>query len=247
MAAGQGKRMQDPTKPKVLYELAGLPLIGHVLNLCNSLGAAMTICIVGYGRDQVIEYVRAQFPDVEFALQEQQFGTGHAVMQAEKILDDFDGDVLILSGDVPLLSLRTVEQLFQTHRMQSAIATVLAVTLSNPAGYGRIARTDSGSLDRIVEERDATDEERAIKEINTGIYIFDAWTLRDVLPRLGKENAQGEYYLTDAFALLRTQFGLGSVAVSVTTDPVEVTGINTKQQLESLEAEYLHRNNRINQ
>jgi UDP-N-acetylglucosamine diphosphorylase/glucosamine-1-phosphate N-acetyltransferase len=241
MAAGQGKRMQDPTKPKVLYELAGMPLIGHVLNLCTGLHADRTVAILGFGRDKVGEYLKNSFPFVWIAIQEQQLGTGHAVMQADKQLADFDGDVLILSGDVPLLSRETVDNLIAIHRDSLAIATVLAVTMPDPTGYGRIVRTETGSLDKIVEDRDAMDEEKKIKEINTGIYVFDARTLREVLPRLGRENAQGEYYLTDAFGLLRQQFGLGSLAVAVTNDPIEVSGVNTKQQLESLEAEYLKR------
>lgn len=241
MAAGQGKRMQDPAKPKVLYEIAGLPLIGHVLRLCASLRAQVTVCIIGYGREQVSAYVAASFPDVKFAVQAEQLGTGHAIMQAEQQLAGFEGDVLILSGDVPLLSKATVAELLAQHRERRAIATVLAVTMQNPTGYGRIVRNDVGDLDRIVEEKDATDEERQIREINSGIYVFDARALRDVLPRIGRKNAQGEYYLTDAFQLLKEEYGAGSLAVMVTNDPVEVSGINTKQQLEALEAEYLRR------
>lgn len=241
MAAGQGKRMQDPTKPKVLYELAGTPLIGHVLDLCSKLDADRIICILGYGREQVGQYLAFQYPLILTAIQEQQLGTGHAVMQTDRQLQDFDGDVLILSGDVPLLTRQTVDTLLETHRERVASATVLAVTMPDPTGYGRIVRTVTGSLDSIVEERDATEEQKKIKEINTGIYVFDARTLRDVLPRLGRENAQGEYYLTDAFSLLRQQFGLGSLAVAVTSDPMEVSGVNTKLQLETLEAEYLKR------
>ncbi|MDP4199090.1 MAG: NTP transferase domain-containing protein [Bacteroidota bacterium] len=241
MAAGQGKRMQDPSKPKVLYEIAAVPLIGHVLRLCAALESQITVCIVGYGRDQVSAYITEHFPEVKLAVQEEQLGTGHAVMQAERHLEGFQGDVLVLSGDVPLLTQKTVQDLLAVHRTSVAMATVLAVTMKDPAGYGRILRTESGSLDRIVEEKDATEQEREVHEINSGIYVFDARTLRDVLPRLNCTNAQGEYYLTDVFELLRAQFGLGSIAVMVTDDPIEVSGVNTKKQLEVLETEYLRR------
>lgn len=241
MAAGQGKRMQDPAKPKVLYEIAGLPLIGHVLRLCSTLNAQITVCIIGYGREQVSAYVADSCPLVKFAVQSEQLGTGHAVMQAEEQLAGFEGDVLILSGDVPLLSAKSVNALLAMHREKQAKATVLAVRMDDPTGYGRIVRNDAGDLDRIVEHKDASDEERQICEINSGIYVFDARALREVLPHIGRKNAQGEYYLTDAFQLLKEKYGVGSLAVMVTNDPVEVSGVNTKQQLEALEAEYLRR------
>ena len=241
MAAGQGKRMQDPTRAKVLYPLAGKPMLGHVLTLCEALHSKKTVCIIGFGREQVSEYASREFPMVLTAIQEEQLGTGHAVQQAERQLEGFEGDVLVLSGDVPLLTLETVQRLIETHRAGKALATVLAVTLPDPSGYGRIVRTESGHLAKIVEEKDATPEERAIVEINTGIYVFDCETLFAVLKRIDRRNAQGEYYLTDTFALIIEQFGSASVAIESTDDAPEVAGVNTKVQLEALEGEYVRR------
>ncbi|HET6400528.1 MAG TPA: sugar phosphate nucleotidyltransferase [Candidatus Kapabacteria bacterium] len=242
LAAGQGKRMQDPSLAKVLYPIGGEPMLGHVLRLCQHIEAAPIICIIGYGREAVAAYISEQFPRVRTAIQEEQLGTGHAVQQAERQLRDFSGDVLVLSGDVPLLTRTTTLKLLAEHRARSACATVLSVIMPNPTGYGRIVRTPSGSLEKIVEEKDATTEQKRIAEINTGIYVFDANVLFDVLKRIDRKNAQGEFYLTDTFALLIAQFGLGAVAVVTTNDPTEVSGVNTKEQLAALEAEYRRRN-----
>ncbi|HWF44602.1 MAG TPA: sugar phosphate nucleotidyltransferase [Candidatus Kapabacteria bacterium] len=245
LAAGQGKRMEDPSMPKVLYPIAGEPMIGHVLHLCETLGSDRTIAIIGFGREQVTEYLGQEFPAVQIVIQNEQLGTGHAVQQAEKPLSGFSGDILILSGDVPLLSIKTVRHLLAVHHSKNALATVLAVPMENPTGYGRIVRTPGGNLDRIVEEKDATEQIREIKEINSGIYVFDAGTLFSVLRHVDRKNAQGEYYLTDTFALIIQQFGQGSVSVAVTDDPIEVSGVNTKEQLAALEAEYQRRSDAI--
>ncbi len=241
MAAGQGKRMQDPSKAKVLYPLAGKPMLGHVLTLCSKLECARSICIVGFAREHVAQYVQTEFPGVLIAIQQEQLGTGHAVQQAEPEMLNFEGDVLVLSGDVPLLSIETVRRLIMTHRLKCALATVLAVRLSDPTGYGRIVRNKTGNLERIVEEKDASSEERALREINTGIYVFDCRALFDALKFVDRRNAQGEYYLTDTLALIAARYGSDSVAVELTGDEAEVAGVNTKIQLEELEAEYLRR------
>jgi UDP-N-acetylglucosamine diphosphorylase/glucosamine-1-phosphate N-acetyltransferase len=241
MAAGQGKRMQDPNKPKVLYPLAGKPLVSYVISLCGELGCDRTIVIIGYGRDQVKTYLSETFSSVETAVQDQQLGTGHAVMQTESQLADFAGDVLVLSGDVPLLSNATAQELIRKHQESNALATVLTVELENPFGYGRIVRTGADSLERIVEEKDATEEIRQIREINSGIYVFDAKTLFPQLHGLSNKNAQGEYYLTDVFASIIAQHGSDRVTVFKGSDPIEVTGVNTKDQLTALEQEYLAR------
>jgi len=238
MAAGQGKRMQDPTKAKVLYQIADEPMLGHVLRLCEAIKADPTVCIIGYGREAVSDYLSKNFPSARIAVQEEQLGTGHAVQQAERQLKDFRGDVLVLSGDVPLLTKETTLRLIQEHRAQNAVATVLSVVMKDPAGYGRIIRTKTGNLERIVEEKDAMPSERKITEINTGIYVFDSSILFDVLKRIDRKNAQGEFYLTDTLAILISQFGLGAVAVVMTEDPIEVSGVNTKDQLAALEMEY---------
>jgi len=242
LAAGQGKRMQDPSLAKVLYPIGGEPMLGHVLRLCKQVEAAPIICIIGYGREAVSALISEKFPDVRTAIQEEQLGTGHAVQQAERQLNGFSGDVLVLSGDVPLLSTSTTQNLLAEHRARNACATVLSVHMAKSTGYGRIVRTPTGSLAKIVEEKDATPDEKKIDEINSGIYVFDAKILFEVLKRIDRKNAQSEFYLTDTFALLIAQFGLGGVAVVTTNDPIEVSGVNTKEQLAALDAEYRRRN-----
>ena len=241
MAAGQGKRMQDPTLAKVLYPLGGEPLVGHVIKLSQQLTAERIVVIIGYGREAVAEYLVKHFPNVKTCVQEEQLGTGHAVQQAERQLQGFHGDVLVLSGDVPLLTLDTARALINKHREDNALATVLTVKMIDPYGYGRIVRSGTSSLAKIVEEKDASDDERKINEINSGIYVFDSDTLFDVLRRVDRKNAQGEYYLTDTFTLLIEQFGLGSVSLVTTDDSIEVSGVNTKDQLAALETEYYKR------
>jgi bifunctional UDP-N-acetylglucosamine pyrophosphorylase / glucosamine-1-phosphate N-acetyltransferase len=240
LAAGQGKRMQDPTKPKVLYELAGTPLIGHVLAQAKSVESSRTIVIVGFGRDKVIEYVKSVSPQSEFAVQDQQLGTGHALQQTTSVLEGFDGNILILYGDVPLLTNETIANLLDAHRSAGARATILSAIFDDPTGYGRIVRTDDGKhLKAIVEHRDASTEILAIREINSGIYVFDAKTLFAFLHKLETNNNQAEYYLTDVFKMIVEAYGEDSVALSVTQNPIEVSGVNTKDQLAALEEYYL--------
>lgn len=235
--------MQDPTKPKVLYEIAAKPLVGHVLDLANKVHSTKQVIIIGFGRDQVKAYIESNYAGVEFAIQDKQLGTGHAMMQTATNFADYDGDILVLYGDVPLLSEATTSRLVQEHRISNAKATVLSSVLDDPTGYGRIVRTADGKyLEKIVEERDASHEIRQIKEWNSGIYVFDAKTLYPILKQLEPNNDQGEYYLTDVFGILISSFGKDAVSIVMTTDATEVAGINTKDQLAALEAEYFTRN-----
>ena len=240
LAAGQGKRMQDPTKPKVLYEIAGIPLVGHVLQLAKGIGSERTIVIVGFGKEKVISYASSSFPKTEFAVQTEQLGTGHAMQQTANLLENYSGDILVLYGDVPLLSGSTVKNLLEVHENSGALATVLSAIFEDPAGYGRIVRThDEKYLESIIEDRDANPDIKAIKEINSGIYVFQAKYLYPALSQLKADNNQKEYYLTDVFKILIAEFGSSSVAISQTPDPIEVSGINTKDQLQELEKIYL--------
>lgn len=232
--------MQDPTKPKVLYEIAGIPLVGHVLKLANSIGSERTIVIVGFGKEKVIDYISSFFPGTEFVIQADQKGTGHAMQQTANSLENFIGDILVLYGDVPLLSEATVRNLLGIHRTTGAKATVLSAIFEDPTGYGRIVRPADGEhLKAIVEERDAGPDIKKIKEINSGIYVFQAEHLYPALAELTPDNNQMEYYLTDIFRILIEKFGNSAVAISQTNDPVEVSGINTKEQLLELEKVYL--------
>ena len=242
LAAGQGKRMQDPTKPKVLYELADKPLVGHVLDLAKRLGAGRIITIVGFGREKVISYINDSYKGVEFAIQSEQLGTGHAVRQTQGLLDFYSGDVLILYGDVPLTSEATLKSMLATHYKSGAKATVLSTMIDNPTGYGRIVRSSDGKhLEKIVEEKDADDQIRRIREINSGICIIDSEELFRALTEVTPNNSQKEYYLTDVFTILIARHGKQAVALEVAPDPIEVTGVNTKEQLQELETEYFTR------
>lgn len=225
LAAGKGTRMKSAL-PKVLHELNGRPMVHYPVQQAARLGCRPTVLVVGHGADAVKECLAGQ--EVNFALQEQQLGTGHALLSAGAALADFSGAVLLLCGDVPLLRQETLQQLFDYHRREGAAATVLTAEMVDPYGYGRILREGSEVLG-IVEEKDASDEQRTITEINTGIYIFEAPQVFEILSGLGCDNAQGEYYLTDVLAALRA--GGRKVRALVMDDPAEAMGINSRLQL----------------
>ncbi|GAA2242728.1 bifunctional UDP-N-acetylglucosamine diphosphorylase/glucosamine-1-phosphate N-acetyltransferase GlmU [Herbiconiux moechotypicola] len=229
LAAGQGTRMKSQT-PKLLHEIAGVPLIGHVLATAGELDAAYTVSVVRHERDRVVEVIEDHFPSSIIADQDDLPGTGRAVEQAIAALPgDFDGDVLVVSGDVPLLDAQTLRELIAEHRASAAAATLLSAELDDATGYGRIVRTADGMLDRIVEHKDADDSERAIHEINAGVYVFGLAQLRDQLARVTTANAQGEKYLTDVIGLLR-RAGSDVAAVTV-AEPWLVAGVNDRAQL----------------
>ncbi|HOJ04049.1 MAG TPA: sugar phosphate nucleotidyltransferase [Bacteroidota bacterium] len=236
MAAGQGKRMKNPDMAKVMHTLDGLPLVQHVVRLARAAGAERIIVIVGHQRHSVIEYLRAAEPDVEFAVQEQQLGTGHAVQQAIPLLRDFDGDILILSGDAPMTRVRTVRDAIELHLDAGADATVLTAVLPDPTGYGRVLRDEAGRIVRIVEHKDASDEERGVREINSGMYVFRKDALFDALARITNDNAQGEYYLPDVFAIFAREHRVMLPCVVDSFD--ELRGVNTVEQLQELELLY---------
>ena len=230
MAAGQGKRMKDPTRAKVMYELNGQPMIHYVVDLAYDLRAQRVVLIVGHQRETVTGYVAGSHPDVLSAVQEQQLGTGHAVMQAEEALAGFDGDVVVLSGDVPLLTAATMQNLFYHHSSTGAVATILTAVVADPAGYGRIIRNSEGFVEKIVEHRDASPEELRVREINSGIYVFQKARLFEGLRHINTENTQHEYYLTDVFGYFWKKHW--SVSALVADKPDEIHGINTVDQLE---------------
>jgi UDP-N-acetylglucosamine pyrophosphorylase len=231
MAAGKGTRMKS-SKAKVLHELNGRALIEHVLNTAKKLNPSYVVLIVGHQAEEVQEATSVY--DVAYALQQPQLGTGHAVMQAESTLNNFDGDVLILSGDVPLVSYETLNNLVSHHKETKAVATVLTTELVDPTGYGRVVRDKSGSdVLKIVEHKDASEAERAINEINSGIYVFHNKRLFNALNQVDNNNAQGEYYLPDVFKL----FFKDRLKISAIKTPNfnEIRGINTVEQLEEAE------------
>ncbi|MFH1853668.1 MAG: NTP transferase domain-containing protein [Candidatus Neomarinimicrobiota bacterium] len=229
LAAGQGTRMKSPL-PKVLHEVGGRPMLLHVTDLAHSIGADRIIAIIGHGREKVEAVLQGS--GVETVVQEQQLGTGHAVAQTEPLLRDFDGDLMVLSGDVPLLSEDSLLGLLHRHISTGAGATLMTANFADPGGYGRIVRDQAGFLDRIVEHKDCTPEQLRITEINAGIYIFDSKTLFRGLKMIDNNNSQGEYYLPDALIHF-PEFGR-TVALELLDDPLEIAGINTQEQLSEI-------------
>jgi bifunctional UDP-N-acetylglucosamine pyrophosphorylase/glucosamine-1-phosphate N-acetyltransferase len=233
LAAGEGKRMKSAT-PKVLHPLLGRTLLGHVLNAAEEARPERTVVVVGHQADQVTAHLGEIAPAATPVLQAEQNGTGHAVRIALESVPEVSGTVVVLNGDVPLLRPETVAALLVAHETSRAGATVLAAEVPDPTGLGRIIRDAAGNLERIVEERDTSDEERAIREINAGIYAFDATLLREALGKLSTDNDQGEEYLTDVFGVLAS---VGHpVGVFVADDAVETLGCNDRAQLAELRA-----------
>ena len=226
LAAGHGTRMKSKL-PKVLHPLAGRPLIEHVLRTANAVSPATVTLIVGHAADLVRERLGSR-PNTGFALQEPQLGTAHALQQAEARLAGKSGTVVLLSGDVPLLSEATLRRLIETHHGAGAAATVVTAIVERPYGYGRIVRT-RGRIARIVEERDASPDVRQIREINSGIYAFDLAPLFDALRGIASQNAQGEFYLTDLIGIYRRR--KLTVETLVVDNQQEIRGINSRSEL----------------
>src|SRR3954452_12255146 len=234
LAAGQGTRMKSRTA-KVLHPLAGLPMIAHVLGAAQALAAQHLLVVVRHERDQVAAAVTAAAPEASVVDQDEIPGTGRAVEIAVQALPGgFDGDVLVLNGDLPLLDRDTLSALVARHRDAEAAASLLTARFADPGGYGRVLRAQDGRVDRIVEHRDATAEELAVDEINAGVYVFRTAGLAARLAALGATNSQGERYLTDVMGALRGDgVAVGAVAV---LDPADVAGINDRAQLSEVAA-----------
>lgn len=230
MAAGKGTRMKEPDRAKVMFELLGKPMIHYVADLAVALGSQRIIAIVGFQRESVMTYLRKTHPAVEFVVQEPQLGTGHAVQQSENALRDFSGDVLVLSGDVPLLTKETIEAMLRLHHTSGTVATILTAEVEDPTGYGRIIRNSTGAVEKIVEHRDASPEELKVNEINSGIYLFRKEKLFDGLNHIAPHNVQNEYYLTDVFEYFWNHHW--TVAAFKAPHVDEIQGVNTREQLE---------------
>jgi UDP-N-acetylglucosamine diphosphorylase/glucosamine-1-phosphate N-acetyltransferase len=238
MAAGQGTRMKSDLA-KVLHTINGRPMILYVIDVAVSLGSEKTVLIIGHQREKVKE-VCADYP-VEFAIQDKQLGTAHAVMQTRDILGAEKSDILVLSGDVPLLTEPTLKRLIIKHQETDAIATLLTADLDDPTGYGRIVRDNAGNVARIVEHKDASADELNITEINVGIYIFKSVPLFQNLDLVKNDNAQGEYYLPD---VVKMYVDRNEKVVAQHADNFDETrGINTIDQLK--EAETIINNRRL--
>ncbi|WP_274648406.1 bifunctional UDP-N-acetylglucosamine diphosphorylase/glucosamine-1-phosphate N-acetyltransferase GlmU [Paenibacillus humicola] len=233
LAAGQGKRMKSKLY-KVLHPVCGRPMVGHVLQTVKEADCRRTVVVVGHGAEAVQAYVGG---DAEFVLQEQQLGTGHAVLQAQPLLGEEEGTTVILYGDTPLVTANTIKDLLAKHEAAGAAATVLTAVVPNPQGLGRIIRGEDGRVLRIVEQKDCTPEQAAVTEINTGMYCFDNRKLFAALSKVTNHNAQGEYYLTDVLEILHS---LGeTVEAHIADDYAEGVGVNDRVGL--AEAEQLMR------
>ena len=227
LAAGEGTRMKSQL-PKVLHSISGRTLIGHVLNSINSLNAKELLVVVGSGRDAVESELHKISPDAKIVIQSERLGTGHAT-QLALAESNQTGTVLILAGDIPLISAQTLTEFVSAHQAGKFTASVLTSENDNPTGYGRIIRGDDGLLNRIVEEKDASEDEKYIFEINSGIYLFDASALNSAISKLKKDNSQGELYLTDVIEIIRSNGG--KVAAILNEDFVETLGVNDRIQL----------------
>jgi UDP-N-acetylglucosamine pyrophosphorylase len=230
MAAGKGTRMKSDL-PKVLHKLNGRSMIHYVIDLAEKINSQKIVLIIGHKKELVEDECKDR--PVEFAVQSPQLGTGHAVQVTEPAFKGYDGDILVLSGDVPLLTEKSIRTLIDDHQKNNATATLLTAELDDPHGYGRVIRKDDNSVDCIVEQKDANSEQLKIKEINVGIYVFNARHLFAALKNVRNENAQGEYYLPDVIPMFIAQ-GLQVRAVKSESFD-ETRGINTIDQLKEAE------------
>lgn len=226
LAAGLGTRMRS-SLVKVLHPLNGLPMVAHVLDLCRRMGVKRTLGVIGHQSERLREAL-GDFP-VEFVEQAEQRGTAHAVLQAEAALQGFEGDILVINGDVPLLGEALIQRLLATHRKSGADATLVTTRLPNPTGYGRVVRDRRGVFRKIVEEVEATPAERRVREINAGIYCFRGPRLFTCLHGVKPSPVKGEFYLPEVLPMLRK--AKGKIATVQAEDPREVLGINTRAEL----------------
>jgi bifunctional UDP-N-acetylglucosamine pyrophosphorylase / glucosamine-1-phosphate N-acetyltransferase len=231
LAAGQSKRMKSEI-PKVLHQACGRPMIEYVLDAARESGAERMVVVVGH-QAEMVRQALAHHPDVDFALQTEQKGTGHAVMMCREQLADHPGPVLILAGDTPLLKSSSLKLLFDVQQAEQAACVVGTARTEQNVGLGRIVRDDEGRFLRIVEEKDASAEERAITEINTGCFVFDGAALFDALAKVRSDNKQGELYLTDCAEILRETGERVVAACELSFE--EAMGVNTQEQLAEVE------------
>ena len=229
LAAGAGTRMKSE-KPKVDHEVLGKPLVNWVVDAAEEAGVTRIVAVVGHKREQVIPLVEDK---ANIVVQAEQRGTADAVLSCADELADFDGSVLVLSGDCPLITAATMRALAEMRERENAAVVVLTMRPEDPFGYGRIIRDENGAVARIVEQKDATPEEAAVDECNSGFYCFDAKALFDALKQVGSDNAQGEFYLTDVLEISRNA-GRAVLAMEA-ADVSECLGINTPEQLAEIE------------
>ena len=228
LAAGKGTRMKS-THPKVVHKVCGKEMVNHVIDAAHSAGVNETIVVLGHGIDEV---KKAVGDDVKIAVQKEQLGTAHAVRMAEESVNE-DDTVVVLCGDTPLIEADTLEDLFEYHDKGEFAVTVLTTSVEDPTGYGRIIRDSKGNLLKIVEQKDASEEEKAVKEINSGIYCFNGKFLKESLAKVDNNNAQGEYYLPDTIEIIRNSNGKAGAYMGASIE--ELMGVNSRNQLSNAE------------
>jgi bifunctional UDP-N-acetylglucosamine pyrophosphorylase/glucosamine-1-phosphate N-acetyltransferase len=238
LAAGKGTRMKSEI-PKVMHHLLGKPLIGHVLGLLRNPDIGSKVVVAGHGGDLVRDYLKKT--DIKLVVQEQQLGTGHAAFCAKSALGELHGNVLIICGDTPLLKESTLASFMEDHAVSGRILSLLTAHMKDPTGYGRVLRSvsEEALIQGIVEEKDATEAQRRLTEINTGTYAVDSDFLFDVLDAIGRDNIQGEYYLTDIVGIAVSK-GVSAGAISAATED-EALGINSRMELARAETILLDR------
>jgi bifunctional UDP-N-acetylglucosamine pyrophosphorylase/glucosamine-1-phosphate N-acetyltransferase len=230
LAAGQGKRMKSKLY-KVMHPICGKPMVGHVIDILEKIEVERKVVIVGHGAEMVQSYLGNR---AEYALQSEQKGTGHAVLQAKELLQNEDGITIVICGDTPLVKAETLRKMIEVHQSQKAAATILTAELSNPEGYGRMLRNENGDVLQIIEQKDCSKAERAIKEINAGTYLFDNRSLFQALSQVNNHNVQQEYYLPDVIGIMQKE---GKRIIGYCTeDEAEVIGVNDRIALSEAEA-----------
>ncbi len=234
LAAGKGQRMESDL-PKVLHLLHGKPLLLYVLASCQEAGLGRIITVVGFKGELVNEATRQY--QVETVWQKEQLGTGHAVLQAEPLFTEYPSEIVVMNGDVPLITSETITLLVGEHRRRKAAATVLTAEVEDPTGYGRIIRSANGLVDRIVEEADADEHTRKVREINSGMFCFVPGYLFEALHRVQNHNRQGEYYLPDVLTIMRDNGH--PIAAQKVKDSNEVLGVNSPEQLKQIAKIYV--------
>lgn len=237
LAAGKGKRMKSDL-PKVLHPLNERPMIHYVIDVAEKIDSKKIVLIVGHKKELVMDATKDR--NVKYVTQENQLGTGHAVLQTKPLFENFKGNILVLSGDVPLLRSESLNKLIEFHNQNQPLATLLTAEMDDPTGYGRIIRNGNGFVKKIVEEKDADKSTKKIKEINVGIYIFDSTALFETLPLVNNDNSQGEYYLPDVLKIYVER--KEKIAAILTPDVEETHGINDIEQLVNAEKILLNRN-----
>jgi len=227
LAAGKGTRMNSNI-PKVLHEINGTPMIEEVIKTSQKLNPKIIIAIIGY-KKQLVKDALSNYK-ISFAIQEEQNGTAHAIQQCEQQLKDFDGDLLVLSGDVPLITSETLYSFINLHQLNNSKASLISTNFKDPFGYGRIIRDNNNGFFQIIEQKDANEEQKKINEINSGIYLFDSKTLFKKIHLVENKNMQKEYYLTDIFNYIDKN----KISVLLTKNKHEIYGINTIDQLKEI-------------